>query len=141
MLCFDFSSAYHHIQIHEDFQKYLAFRTPNGRVGVLKVLPFGLSTAPYIFQQAARATWEIANKVGLSDLLVTPNDWARFATLSQEDQLEMVPLNRRVQLDPAIYLDDCCMDLPLLVLAAALELRSKHSQWASDPPCLRARYH
>ncbi len=133
MLCFDFSSAYHHIQIHEDFQKYLAFRTPNGRVGVLKVLPFGLSTAPYIFQQAARATWEIANKVGLSDLLVTPSDWARFATLSQEDQLEMVPLNRRVQLDPAIYLDDCCMDLPLRVENASGRLLSEQETAAIAP--------
>ncbi len=36
LLCYDFSSAYHHIAIHPDHWKYVGFRLPSGRIGVYK---------------------------------------------------------------------------------------------------------
>ena len=50
---FDLKSGYHHVEIFPDFRKYFAFAWDFGD-GVLKyfqfaVLPFGLSSAPYLF--------------------------------------------------------------------------------------------
>jgi hypothetical protein len=54
MFSFDLKSGYHHVEISEQHQTFLGFswRKPdfNGEVFyVFTVLPFGLSTAPYIF--------------------------------------------------------------------------------------------
>ena len=50
---FDLKSSYHHVEIFPDHRKYLAFSWDFGD-GVMKyfqftVLPFGLSSAPYLF--------------------------------------------------------------------------------------------
>ena len=55
---FDLKSAYHHIDICEEHTKFLAFKWPSVD-GVMKfykfkVLPFGLSSAPYIFSKVIR---------------------------------------------------------------------------------------
>jgi hypothetical protein len=54
MFSFNLKSGYHHVEISEQHQTFLGFswRKPdfNGEVfHVFNVLPFGLSTAPYIF--------------------------------------------------------------------------------------------
>ena len=54
---FDLKSGYHHIPISLDFVKYLAFRWKvNGveRLYAFTVLPFGLSTAPWVFTKVTR---------------------------------------------------------------------------------------
>ena len=54
MITFDLKSGYHHIEIHPDHLRFLGFawkfpgETPV-RYFVFTVLPFGLSSAPYIF--------------------------------------------------------------------------------------------
>ena len=53
MLKFDLKSAYHHIEIHEEHRQCLSFAWDFGD-SVLRyfhfcVLPFGLSSAPFIF--------------------------------------------------------------------------------------------
>ena len=50
---FDLKSGYHHVEIFPDPRKYLVFSWDSGD-GVVKyfqftVLPFGLSSAPYLF--------------------------------------------------------------------------------------------
>lgn len=57
MIKFDLTSGYHHINIHEDHQQYLGFSLEiNGKIRyfVLTVLPFGLSSAGYIFTKTLR---------------------------------------------------------------------------------------
>ena len=54
MFSFDLKSGYHHIEISQDHQTFLGFcwRAPDSNnevFYVFTVLPFGLSTAPYIF--------------------------------------------------------------------------------------------
>ena len=50
---FDLRSAYHHIDIHKDSQKFLGFEWV-GKWFVFTVLPFGLSTACYVFTKVLR---------------------------------------------------------------------------------------
>ncbi|XP_041483129.1 uncharacterized protein LOC121429934 [Lytechinus variegatus] len=54
---YDLKSAYHHIEIHDDHKEYLGFAWNfNGirRYFVFNVLPFGLSTAGYVFSKIMR---------------------------------------------------------------------------------------
>jgi hypothetical protein len=44
LFTFDLKSGYHHVEIHEDFHKYLGFQW-QGRYYAFTVLPFGLSSA------------------------------------------------------------------------------------------------
>ena len=53
MVTFDLKSAYHHIRIDERFQTYLGFSW-QGKYMVFNVLPFGLSTAGFIFSKITR---------------------------------------------------------------------------------------
>ena len=57
MYSFDFSSGYHHIDIHESCQDYLGFSWKFGdkvRFFKFTVLPFGLSSAGHIFTKTVR---------------------------------------------------------------------------------------
>ena len=56
MITFDLKSGYHHIEIHPDHLTFLGFAwkfpgEASMRYFVFTVLPFGLSSAPYIFYQ------------------------------------------------------------------------------------------
>ena len=53
MVTFDLKSAYHHVRIDERFQTYLGFSW-QGKYMVFNVLPFGLSTAGFIFSKITR---------------------------------------------------------------------------------------
>ena len=53
MFTFDLKSGYHHIDIHPDYQTYLGFAW-EGKFYVFTVLPFGLSTACYVFTKVLR---------------------------------------------------------------------------------------
>ena len=59
MLKFDLKSAYHHIEIFEEHRTYLAFAWNFGqsktRYFRFCVLPFGLSTAPFVFPKLLKA--------------------------------------------------------------------------------------
>lgn len=66
---FDMKAGYHHIAIHPDHRRFLGFswKFPDGKVKyfTFNVLPFGLSSAPYIFTKLFRpllAYWR-ANQV------------------------------------------------------------------------------
>ena len=56
--CFDLKSAYHHIDICAEHMKFLSFKWPTGD-GRMKfyeftVLPFGLTSTPYVFTKVLR---------------------------------------------------------------------------------------
>ena len=54
---FDLKSGYHHVDIHEDCQQYLGFswvKKGVRRFYTFRVLPFGLSTACYVFTKLLR---------------------------------------------------------------------------------------
>ena len=55
---FDLKSGYHHVDIVVEHRKYLAFSwdfgTGNARYFQFTVLPFGLSSAPFIFTKLLR---------------------------------------------------------------------------------------
>lgn len=55
---FDITSAYHHVDIFPDHRKYLGFSWKFGvqdRYFCFNVLPFGLTSAPYIFTKLTRS--------------------------------------------------------------------------------------
>ena len=56
---FDLKSGYHHVDIHEDFQKFLGFswifKDGSKRFFQYAVLPFGLTSGPFIFTKIVRA--------------------------------------------------------------------------------------
>ena len=57
MVKFDLRSGYHHVDINNKFQKYLGFSwEENGQVKyfVFSVLPFGLTSAPFLFTKLMR---------------------------------------------------------------------------------------
>ena len=57
----DFSDAYHRVPIHPDSQIYLCFQVGDKRFRYL-VLPFGLSTAPWVFTEVVKQVkvWSVA---------------------------------------------------------------------------------
>ncbi|XP_033758108.1 uncharacterized protein LOC117340457 [Pecten maximus] len=57
LFTFDLKSAYHHIEIYPEHRNFLGFEVEMGGVGrffVFNVLPFGISTAGYIFTKVLR---------------------------------------------------------------------------------------
>ena len=59
MISFDLKSGYHHIEIHKNFQKFLGYSWKSSKTNKLKyyvftVLPFGLSSAPYVFTKCLK---------------------------------------------------------------------------------------
>ena len=57
MFSFDFKSGYHHVDIHDDYKKYLGFAwlfDGVKRYFYFNVLPFGLATAGHIFTKTVR---------------------------------------------------------------------------------------
>ena len=56
---FDLKSGYHHVDIHEDFQKFLGFswifKDGSRRFFQYAVLPFCLTSGPFIFTKIVRA--------------------------------------------------------------------------------------
>ena len=69
---FDLKSAYHHIMIFEPHRKYLGFKWHDGNVEryyVFNVLPFGLSTAGYIFTKVMREVVKHWRSLGMKVIM------------------------------------------------------------------------
>ena len=73
VFAFDLKSAYHHIEICAEHTKFLAFQWtfPQGETKFYEflVLPFGLSSAPYIFTKVMRQLVKFWRGLGLSIVL------------------------------------------------------------------------
>ena len=81
MFSFDLKSGYHHIDIHEDYQKYLGFAWNfNGKVRYFyfTVLPFGLATAGHIFTKTVRCLVKYWRESGIK-ILVYLDDGLSFS--------------------------------------------------------------
>ena len=65
---FDLKSGYHHIDISEEFQTYLGFSW-NQKYYRYTVLPFGLSSAPFIFTKCLRPVVKFWRQQGIKIVL------------------------------------------------------------------------
>ena len=87
VFAFDLKSAYHHIEIFEDHTKFLAFKWlfPDGscRYFEFQVLPFGLSTAHYVFTKVMRQLVKFWRSRGLMIVLFLDDGMGRC--LSEEE--------------------------------------------------------
>ena len=70
---FDLKSSYHHVNIHEDFHKYLGFqwsyRDGQVRFFIFVVLPFGLNIACYLFTKLLRPLVKKWRSMGIKAIL------------------------------------------------------------------------
>ena len=98
---YDLKSAYHHIQIFSQCRQYLGFswKTNNlTKFYVFNVLPFGISTAGYIFTKVTREVVKYFRSQGmrvvmfLDDGLGGSNDFESCLTVSQKVKLELESL-------------------------------------------------
>ena len=100
MFSFDLKSSYHHIEIAQEHQSFLEFswRTPdsvNEVFYVFTVLPFGLSSAPYVFTKALKLLEKYWRIQGLCMAIFLDDGWAivqdrescRFKALAERGDL------------------------------------------------------
>lgn len=78
MFKFDLKSGYHHVDIHRDYQKFLGFSWYDGekvRFYVFTVLPFGLSSAPFLFTKLLRPMVKYWRGLGYSIVVYLDDGW------------------------------------------------------------------
>ena len=82
---FDLKSGYHHVEINRDFQTYLGFSWKiRGRVRyfTFTVLPFGLSTAAFIFTKVCRPLVKLWRFHGIKIVLYLDDGFAISSSFS-----------------------------------------------------------
>ena len=86
----DVKSGYHHIVIRPQDRRFLAFRFRN-QLYRWKVLPFGLSTAPWVFVKTIKVTLKVLREAGLRCKLYMDDPLlaAQSAEQLQRDQLTL----------------------------------------------------
>ncbi len=83
LFSFDLKSGYHHIEIFSDHCKFLSFAWTTGNViryYSFLVLPFGLSTAPYVFTKCLRPLVKHWRSQGLFVVVYLDDGWGRAST-------------------------------------------------------------
>lgn len=76
MIKMDLASGFLQLPIHEGEQQFLGFQNPvDGRFGVVKRLPFGLRSAPFLFASFTHAIKEAAKHVLNITTEVYIDDW------------------------------------------------------------------
>ena len=86
MFSFDLKSGYHHIEIFPAHTTYLGFKWEidgSTRYFTFQVLPFGLSSAPYIFTKCLRPLLTHWRSQGLFIVLYLDDGWCRADTESK----------------------------------------------------------
>lgn len=84
MFSFDLKSGYHHFDIFKEHCKYLSFSWEIRKVVKyfsFQVLPFGLSTAPYIFTKCIRPLVRHWRKKGYFIIVFLDDGWCRCDSL------------------------------------------------------------
>lgn len=79
---FDLKSGNHHIDIYEEYQTYLGFQWDN-KYHCFTVLPFGLSSAPFIFIKCLRHLVRFLRKSGIMIVFCLDDGLAFASTESQ----------------------------------------------------------
>ena len=80
MITFDLKSGYHHVEIHPDHLTFLGFawkfpKEVSIRYFVFSVLPFGLSSAPYIFTKCLKPLEKYWRLNGVNIALFLNDGW------------------------------------------------------------------
>lgn len=78
MFKFDLKSGYYHVNINEQFQKYLGFSwfyEGKIRFFVYKVLAFGLASAPYVFTKLLRPLVKYWRSAGIHIIVYLDDGW------------------------------------------------------------------
>ena len=80
MFSFDLKSGYHHVEISQEYQTYLGFSWEASDSGdeifyVFTVLPFGLSTAPYVFTKLLKPLEKHWRLQGISLAIFLDDGW------------------------------------------------------------------
>ena len=80
MITFDLKGGYHHVEIHPDHLTFLGFawkfpKEASIRYFVFSVLPFGLSSAPYIFIKCLKPLEKYWRFNGVSIALFLDDGW------------------------------------------------------------------
>ena len=78
MCALDIKDAYLHVPIHPRMQKYLAFSW-GGKLFFFQALPFGLTSAPYVFSRLMKYPLTILRKKGVNTLAYL-DDWIIWDT-------------------------------------------------------------
>ena len=90
MFSFDLKSGYHHIDIFEEHCKYLCFSWElDGKVRYFsfRVLPFGLSTAPYIFTKTMRPLVKHWRSKDVFVVVFLDDGWFRAPSFLERDRV------------------------------------------------------
>jgi ribonuclease HI len=97
MYKFDLKSGYHHVEIHDQHHKYLGFSWNFGeqdRYFEFTCLPFGLSSAPYLFTKLLRPLVKHWRSKGFKSIVYLDDGWG-----IAEDFLTCARIAREVQED------------------------------------------
>ena len=82
VITFDLKSGYHHVDINQEHWKYLGFSW-NSKYYVFKVLPFGLSSACYIFTKLLRPLVSYWRASGIKAVLYIDDGIVAFSSVGQ----------------------------------------------------------
>ena len=80
MISFDLKSGYHHVDIHPESQTFLGFAWKGTKdqsfiYYVFTVLPFGLSSAPYIFTKCLKPLEKHRRMQGINIAICLDDGW------------------------------------------------------------------
>ena len=93
MFSFGLKSGYHHIEIHAEHQTFLGFAWEN-RNYVFTVLPFGLSTAPYIFTKVLKLLEKYWKHNRISIAVFLDDGWS-----TERDLVKCIEQSKTVRTD------------------------------------------
>jgi hypothetical protein len=93
----DLQDAYLHIPVHPDYQHYLRFYF-EGRVYQFKAMPFGLASAPLIFQSIVKVFVALLHMLGLK-LHFYLDDWLLHNASKDILKTQMKLLIKNVKMD------------------------------------------
>ena len=116
MISFDLKAGYHHIEIFPEHSQFLSFSWEfDGctRYFSFQVLPFGLSTAPYIFTKCLRPLVKYWRSKGVCMVLYLDDSW-----ICTRSKSECLCVSKAVKSD---------------ILAAGLVPNKEKSVWVPSP--------
>ena len=86
VITFDLKSEYHHVDMAREHWKYLGF-TWGGKHFCFKSLPFGLSTAPYVFNKLVRVMVKFWRAKGIRCMMFFDDGSAGTASLKEAKEV------------------------------------------------------
>ena len=90
MITFDLKSGYHHVDIHQDCWQYLGFSWEDAVGGIhfymFRVLPFGLSTACFVFTKLLRPLVKHWRSKGIRAVIYIDDGICASSTLQEAEE-------------------------------------------------------